>query len=46
MLEGMGYNTTLAVMAHSLHAHVERCMKTRDVTFQMMQNDLHRAMKE
>ena len=45
-MSGMDYNTTLALMTHSLHAHVERCMKTRDVTFQMMQNDLHRAMKE
>ena len=42
-MTGMGYNTTLAVMAHSLHTHVERYMRTRDVTFQMMQNDLHRS---
>ena len=42
----MEYTTTLVVLFHSLHMHVERCMKTRDVTYQIMQNDLHRSMKE
>ena len=45
-MSGMGYNTTLTVITHSLHAHVERCMKIRDVTYQMMQNNLHRPMKD
>ena len=42
----MSYTTTLTVMSHSLHAHIERCMKTRDVTYQIMQNELHRVMKD
>ncbi len=45
-LVGMGYTTTLTVMSHSLHAHIERCMKTKDVTYQIMQNELHRPMKD
>ena len=45
-MAGMGYTTTLAVMSHSLHVYIERCMKTRDVTHQIMQNELHRAMKD
>jgi hypothetical protein len=28
---GMGYTTTLAIIAHTLHAHVDRCMQTKDV---------------
>ena len=43
---GMGYTTTLAILAHTLHAHVDRCMRTKDVTYHIMVNDLHIAMKE
>ena len=42
----MGYTTTLAVLSHALHAHVERCMKAGDVASQLMKNDLNRAMQE
>ncbi len=45
-MSGMGYDTTLAVMSYSLHEYIERYMKTRDVTYQIMQNELHRAMKD
>ena len=45
-MAGMGYTTTLAVLSHSLHSHVDRCMKIRDVTYQIMQNDLLRVMKD
>ena len=44
-MAGMGYPSTLAILSHALHAHVERCMKTEDVAYQMMKNDLDRAMK-
>ncbi len=43
---GMGYTTTLAILAHTLHAHVDRCMRTKDVAYHIMVNDLHIAMKE
>ncbi len=42
----MGYTTTLAILAHTLHAHVDRCMRTKDVAYHIMINDLHRVMKE
>ncbi len=42
----MGYTTTLVVLSHALHAHIERYMKTEDVSRQMMKNDLDRAMKD
>jgi hypothetical protein len=45
-MAGMGYTTTLTVLSHSLHAHIERCMKTEDVARQMMKNDLDRVMKD
>jgi hypothetical protein len=45
-MAGMGYTTTLTVLSHALHAHIERCMKTEDVASQMMKNDLDRAMKD
>ena len=45
-MAGMGYTTTLAVLSHALHAYVERCMKTEDVSHQIMRNALDRAMKE
>ncbi len=45
-MAGMGYVTTLTVLSHSLHAHIERCMKTEDVARQMMKNDLDRTMKD
>jgi hypothetical protein len=45
-MAGMGYATTLPVLSHALHAHIERCMKTEDVSRQMMKNDLDRAMKD
>jgi hypothetical protein len=45
-MAGMGYVTTLTVLSHSLHAHIERCMKTEDVSRQLMKNDLDRAMKD
>ncbi len=28
---GMGYTTTLAIMAHTLHVHVDRYINTKDV---------------
>jgi hypothetical protein len=34
------------VIAHTLHAHVDRFMKTKDVAHCIMENDLQRAMKE
>ena len=45
-MAGMGYATTLAVLSHALHAHIERCMKSEDVACQMMKNDLDRDMKD
>ena len=42
----MGYTTTLAVIAHTLHAHVDRCMQTEDVACQIMKNNLQRAMQD
>ena len=42
----MGYTSTLVILSHALHAHIERCMKTEDVACQMMKNDLDRAMKD
>jgi hypothetical protein len=36
----------LAVLSHTLHAHIEQCMKTEDVARQMMKNDLDRTMKD
>jgi hypothetical protein len=45
-MAGMGYASTLAILSHALHAHIERCMKTEDVACQMMKNDLDRAMKD
>jgi hypothetical protein len=43
---GMGYTTALTVLSHVLHTYIERCMKTEDVSYQMMRNDLNRDMKE
>ncbi len=43
---GMEYTTTLAVIAHTLHAHVDRYMQTEDVACQIMKNNLQRAMRE
>jgi hypothetical protein len=43
---GMGYTTTLTVIAHTLHSHVDRCMQTEDVACQIMKNNLQRAMEE
>ncbi len=43
---GMGYTTTLSVIAHTLNAHVDRCMQTEDVACQIMKNNLQRAMQE
>ena len=43
---GMGYTTTLVILAHTFHTHVDRCMRTKDVAYHIMINDLHRAMKE
>ena len=40
------YVTTLAILVHTLHAHVDRCMKTKDVAFHIMENDLKGAMQE
>jgi hypothetical protein len=45
-MPGMGYTTTLVVLSHALHAHIERYMKTEDVSCQMMKKDLDRAMKD
>ena len=43
---GMGYTTTLTILTHTLHVHVDRCMRTKDVAYHIMDSDLHRAMKE
>jgi hypothetical protein len=43
---GMGYTTTLAILALILHAHVDRFMRTKDVAYHIMVNDLHITMKE
>jgi hypothetical protein len=45
---GMRYTTTLVIrgVAHTLHAHVDRCMRTKDVAYHIMTNDLHNAMQE
>jgi hypothetical protein len=43
---GMGYTTTLTILAHTLHTHVDRCMRTKDVAYHIMVNDLHIAIKE
>jgi hypothetical protein len=45
-MAGMGYTSTLAILSHALHTHIERCMKTEDVACQMMKNDLDRVMKD
>ena len=37
---GMGYTTTLAILAHTLHAHVDR---KKDVAYHIMANDLRRS---
>ena len=42
----MGYTTTLTILAHTLHVHVDRCMRTKDVAYHIMDSDFHRAMKE
>jgi hypothetical protein len=41
----MGYTTTLTVIAHTLHVHVDRCMQTEDVACQIMKNNLQRVMQ-
>ena len=43
---GMGYTTTLVILAHTLHDHVDRYMRTKDVAYHIMTNDLHIVMKE
>jgi hypothetical protein len=45
-MAGMGYASTLAILSHAFHTHIERCMKTEDVVCQMMKNDLDRVMKD
>jgi hypothetical protein len=45
-MDGMGYTTTLAIIAHTLYDHVDRCMQTKDVAYCIMENDLQRVMKE
>jgi hypothetical protein len=45
-MTGMGYTTTLVVLSHVLHAYIERSMKTKDVTHQMLRNDLDRSLKD
>lgn len=40
------YTMTLAILVHTRHTHVDRCMKTKDVAYQIMENDLKRAMQE
>ncbi len=42
----MGYTTTLTIISHTLYAHVDRCMQTKDVAHCIMENDLQRVMKE
>jgi hypothetical protein len=42
----MGYNTTTTVLTHTLHAHVDRCLKTEYVACQIMKNNLKRAMRQ
>jgi hypothetical protein len=41
----MGYTTTLAILTHTLYDHVDRFMRTKDVAYHIIINDLHRAMK-
>ncbi len=43
---GMGYTTTLTIMVHTLYAHLDRCMNTKDVDHCIMENDLQRVMKK
>jgi hypothetical protein len=43
---GMGYTTTLAIITHTLHAHVDRLMNRKDVANCIMENDLQRVIKE
>jgi hypothetical protein len=43
---GMGYTTAIAIIAHTLYAHVDRCMNTKDVAHCIMENDLQRSMKK
>ena len=43
---GMGYTTTMTVLTHTLHTHVDMCMKTEDLACQIMKNDQSRAMRE
>ena len=42
----MGYTTTLDILPHTLHVHVDRCTRTKDVSNHIMTNDLHSAMKK
>ena len=42
----MGYTTTLDILAHTLHVHVDRYMRTKDVAYHIITNDLHITMKE
>ncbi len=42
----MEYTTTLVILTHTLHTHVDRCMRTKDVAYHIMTNDLYIAMKE
>ena len=42
----MGYTTTLAILVYTLHDHVDRYMRTKDVVYHIMDSDLHRVMKE
>ena len=37
--------TTLAILGHTLHTHVDRYMRTKDVAYHIMDSDLHRSMK-
>jgi hypothetical protein len=42
----MGYTTTLDVIDHTLHVHVDRFLQIEDVVRQIMKNNLQRAMQE
>lgn len=42
----VSYTTTMTVLTHSLHDHVDRSMKSEDVACHIMKNDQSRSMRE
>jgi hydrogenase maturation factor HypE len=41
-----GYGIYHNAVAHTLHAHVDKCMQIEDVACQIMKNNLQRAIQE